>query len=106
MLRIWGRKTSVNVQKVMWATAELGLGHDRIDVGGWHDADEERDGYRGFATGRVPAPTTYPRDEPRQPCKRSCCWTPYGHTQRDGCTCHVTRDERADLIRRLTGGAT
>ena len=34
MLKIWGRKTSVNVQKVMWAVAELGLPHERIDAGG------------------------------------------------------------------------
>src|SRR4029434_2882694 len=34
MLRIWGRNTSVNVQKVMWAIGELGLAHERIDVGG------------------------------------------------------------------------
>jgi len=34
MLRIWGRKNSINVQKVMWCVAELGLAHERIDVGG------------------------------------------------------------------------
>jgi hypothetical protein len=34
MLTIWGRKTSVNVQKVMWAVAELNLAHERIDAGG------------------------------------------------------------------------
>ncbi|HUO92859.1 MAG TPA: glutathione S-transferase family protein [Rhizomicrobium sp.] len=34
MLRIWGRANSVNVQKVMWAVAELGLAHERIDAGG------------------------------------------------------------------------
>ncbi len=34
MIKIWGRKTSVNVQKVMWAVAELGLTHERIDAGG------------------------------------------------------------------------
>ena len=34
MLKIWGRKTSINVQKVMWAAAELGLVHERIDAGG------------------------------------------------------------------------
>lgn len=34
MLKIWGRKTSVNVQKVMWTVAELGLSHERIDAGG------------------------------------------------------------------------
>ena len=34
MLNVWGRNTSVNVQKVMWAVGELGLPHERIDVGG------------------------------------------------------------------------
>ena len=34
MLKIWGRNTSVNVQKVMWAVGELALPHERIDVGG------------------------------------------------------------------------
>jgi glutathione S-transferase len=34
MLRIWGRRTSVNVQKVMWAVGELGLTHERFDAGG------------------------------------------------------------------------
>lgn len=34
MLKIWGRKTSSNVQKVMWAIGELGLAHERVDVGG------------------------------------------------------------------------
>lgn len=34
MLKIWGRATSVNVQKVMWTVAELGLDHVRIEAGG------------------------------------------------------------------------
>jgi len=34
MLRIWGRKNSINVQKVMWAVGELGLSQERIDAGG------------------------------------------------------------------------
>lgn len=34
MLRIWGRASSINVQKVMWAVGELGLPHERIDAGG------------------------------------------------------------------------
>jgi len=33
-MKIWGRPNSINVQKVMWAVAELGLDHERIDVGG------------------------------------------------------------------------
>ncbi len=45
MLKIWGRATSVNVQKVMWTVAELDLPHERIDVGGAFggvDTDEYR----------------------------------------------------------------
>ncbi len=34
MLKIWGRNTSINVQKVMWAIGELDIPHERIDVGG------------------------------------------------------------------------
>lgn len=34
MLKVWGRNTSINVQKVMWAIGELGLAHERVDVGG------------------------------------------------------------------------
>ena len=34
MLKVHGRKTSVNVQKVMWVVGELGLPHTRTDVGG------------------------------------------------------------------------
>ena len=34
MLRVWGRRNSINVQKVMWAVGELGLPHEHIDAGG------------------------------------------------------------------------
>lgn len=34
MITIHGRATSSNVQPVMWAVAELGLAHRRLDVGG------------------------------------------------------------------------
>lgn len=34
MIKILGRATSLNVQYVMWAIAELGLAHEREDVGG------------------------------------------------------------------------
>ena len=33
-LKIWGRKNSVNVQKVLWTCDELGLPFERIDAGG------------------------------------------------------------------------
>ena len=34
MIKVWGRNTSSNVQKVMWAVEEIGLPHERIDIGG------------------------------------------------------------------------
>jgi len=34
MLRILGRLSSVNVQKVVWCADELGLEYERVDVGG------------------------------------------------------------------------
>jgi glutathione S-transferase len=34
VITIWGRNTSANVQKVMWAVAEIGLPHERVDIGG------------------------------------------------------------------------
>jgi glutathione S-transferase len=33
MLKIWGRKNSINVQKVLWCCAEVGLPFERIDAG-------------------------------------------------------------------------
>lgn len=33
MLKIWGRLTSVNVQKVVWCADELGLSYERVDAG-------------------------------------------------------------------------
>ena len=34
MLKIWGRLSSVNVQKVVWAVDEMGLAYERVDAGG------------------------------------------------------------------------
>ncbi len=34
MLRIWGRLSSINVQKVVWCADEIGLAYERLDVGG------------------------------------------------------------------------
>lgn len=34
MLKIYGRINSINVMKVLWACAELGVAYDRKDVGG------------------------------------------------------------------------
>jgi glutathione S-transferase len=34
MLKVWGRRSSFNVQKVMWLVGELLLEHEHIDAGG------------------------------------------------------------------------
>jgi glutathione S-transferase len=34
MLEVWGRRSSFNVQKVMWLIGELGLAHRHIPAGG------------------------------------------------------------------------
>ena len=34
MLKVWGRRSSFNVQKVMWLIGELELPHEHIDAGG------------------------------------------------------------------------
>jgi len=34
MLKIWGRRNSINVQKVLWCCGELKLPFERIDAGG------------------------------------------------------------------------
>ena len=33
MLKVWGRITSINVQKVLWCLAETGTPYERIDAG-------------------------------------------------------------------------
>lgn len=34
MLEVWGRANSINVQKVLWCCAEMGVPFERYDVGG------------------------------------------------------------------------
>ncbi len=41
MPKIWGRNTSSNVQKVMWAIGEMGIPHERIDIGGPFGGNKE-----------------------------------------------------------------
>ncbi|TXN42976.1 glutathione S-transferase family protein [Methylobacterium sp. WL18] len=36
MRKLWGRLTSVNVQKAVWGLDEAGLAYERIDAGGAH----------------------------------------------------------------------
>ncbi len=41
MIKIWGRNTSSNVQKAMWAVDELDLERERIDIGGAFGMNKE-----------------------------------------------------------------
>ncbi len=34
MLKLWGRLSSINVQKAVWCLDELGLAYERVDAGG------------------------------------------------------------------------
>ncbi|HWM83061.1 MAG TPA: glutathione S-transferase family protein [Pseudolabrys sp.] len=54
MLTVWGRKTSINVQKVMWAIGELGLAHRRIDIGGSFGRNRDADYLAKNPNGLVP----------------------------------------------------
>lgn len=54
MLKIWGRRTSSNVQKVMWLVGELGLEHERIDVGGKFGGLDTPEFRRMNPHGRIP----------------------------------------------------
>ena len=54
MLKIWGRTSSINVQKVMWADAELGIARERVDAG-LHYGGVNEPWYRAMnPNGRVP----------------------------------------------------
>ncbi|GGJ78992.1 glutathione S-transferase family protein [Pseudomonas matsuisoli] len=54
MLKIWGRKNSNNVRKVLWCAEEIGLPYERIDAGGVFGRVNEP-GYLAMnPNGRVP----------------------------------------------------
>lgn len=54
MLKVWGRETSINVQKVMWLVGELGLEYERVDVGGPFGGLDRPDYVAMNPTGRIP----------------------------------------------------
>jgi glutathione S-transferase len=54
MLKIWGRKNSINVQKVLWACAELNLKFERIDAGGQFGVNNTPEYLAMNPNGRVP----------------------------------------------------
>jgi len=53
-IRILGRRTSVNVQKVMWFAAEIGLEVERLDIGGAHGGNDTPDYLAKNPNGLIP----------------------------------------------------
>ncbi len=43
MIKLWGRPSSVNVQKVLWALEELELPYDNVVIGGPHGGNDRPD---------------------------------------------------------------
>lgn len=54
MLKIWGRKNSINVHKVLWTCAELKLEFERIDAGGQFGVNDTPEYLAMNPNGRVP----------------------------------------------------
>lgn len=54
MITVWGRATSSNVQVAMWAIAELGLKHKRIDWGGKFGGNDDPEYREMNPNGLVP----------------------------------------------------
>jgi glutathione S-transferase len=54
MLKILGRKNSVNVIKVLWCASELGLEYDRTDIGGAFGGNDQPEYLAKNPMGRVP----------------------------------------------------
>jgi len=54
MLTVWGRRSSFNVQKVMWLLGELGIAHRHIQAGGEFGGLDTPDFRAMNPTGRVP----------------------------------------------------
>lgn len=54
MLKVWGRKNSVNVKKALWAAEELGLQYERIEAGLQFGVNNTPEYKRMNPTGLVP----------------------------------------------------
>ena len=54
MLKIWGRRNSLNVQKVMWLVGELKIPHEHLSVGGSFGGLDTPDFLAMNPHGRIP----------------------------------------------------
>jgi glutathione S-transferase len=53
-ITLWGRRSSSNVQKAVWALEELGIPYDQIELGGPHKGLDSADYLRLNPNGLVP----------------------------------------------------
>ena len=53
-MKLWGRLSSINVQKVVWCLDELGLRFERVDAGGEYGVVDTPEYRRLNPNGRVP----------------------------------------------------
>jgi len=54
MIKIWGRKNSINVQKVLWCCDELELSYERVDAGGTFGGTHKPEYLAMNPTGLIP----------------------------------------------------
>jgi len=54
MLKIWGRRNSSNVRKVLWCAEEIGLPYESIEVGGSHGGTQSPEYVAMNPNGLVP----------------------------------------------------
>src|SRR5579864_4377588 len=54
MLRIWGRRSAFNVQKVMWLLGELSLAYQHVEAGGSFGGLDAPEFLRMNPHGRIP----------------------------------------------------
>jgi glutathione S-transferase len=54
MLKVWGRRSAFNVQKVMWLIDELGIAHEHVPAGGSFGLIDQPDFLALNPHGRVP----------------------------------------------------
>ena len=54
MLRVLGRKTSINVQKVMWLIEEMNVDVERVDIGGPFGGDKTPEYLAKNPNGQIP----------------------------------------------------